>query len=130
MAVTYDLLGGIIRFTTSGAVEHRGGLLVLKEGIEAAAQKTVGSSKWHIYFDIRLSTDDHSMDEVREVAEFIAARRSILSGLCAITVADSLHYGLARMFTVFMEGLGFEVRVFSKDADVAMWFADHASQST
>ena len=110
MGVAYELRAGIICFTTTGDVEHQSGLDALKAGLaEGAASPTPNG--WHLLFDIRASTENRDPNELRNIASAIGMNRSILSGRCAVVATDPLHYGLSRMFGVFMSGLGFEVHV-------------------
>ena len=122
MALTHELADGVLRFTTTGDVEYRDGLSVLTEGLASAAATPLAGG-WHLLFDIRHSTEDRSPDELRGIAAIITAHRTSLSGNCAVVASDPLHYGLARMFGVFMEGLGFNASVFDTTEDTVAWFA-------
>jgi len=110
MGVAYELKSGIVLFTTTGDIEHYSALDTLKAGLsDAAGCPTAGG--WHLLFDVSKSTENRDPNELRNIANAIAERRSSLSGRCAIVAVDPLHYGLSRMFGVFISGLGFEVHV-------------------
>ncbi|MBA4188215.1 MAG: hypothetical protein C0467_09390 [Planctomycetaceae bacterium] len=120
MSVAYELMAGTICFTTTGDVEHRSALDTLQEGLADAAQQPVPGG-WHLLFDIRKSTENRDPNELRNTATAIAMHRAALSGRCAVVATDPLHYGLARMFGVFMSGLGFDVNVCNNLEDAKHW---------
>ena len=120
MDLAYELTANTILFTTVGDVEHRGALDILKEGLAAGAATPIPNG-WHLLFDIRQSTENRDPNELRSTASKIANYRASLSGYCAVVAADPLHYGLARMFSVFMGGLGFEAMVFHCLEEAKQW---------
>ncbi|MBX9585251.1 MAG: hypothetical protein K2X87_33515 [Gemmataceae bacterium] len=120
MGVDYQLADGVIRFVTTGGVEYSDGAATLRAGLDAAAAADPGR-RWGLLFDIRESAENRSGDELRNIADLIAARRAMLSGRAAVVVADPLHYGLGRMFGVFMEHLGLTARVFTDPAEAETW---------
>jgi nitrogenase molybdenum-iron protein alpha/beta subunit len=123
MSLTYRLHGETLEFKTTGDVEHTPGLEILKAGFAEAAR--TGRQSWDLYFDIRASTENREAGELRQIAATIAAYRSILTGGCAVVAGDPLHYGLARMFAVFMETLGFAVRVCTAADEAHAWLHRH-----
>lgn len=126
MAVTFEIVGRALRFTTTGDVEYRSGLDTLAAGFAASAADPAPAGR-HLLFDIRASTEDRDPDELRQIATVISANRATLSGRCVVIAADPLHFGLARMFGVFIEGLGFDVAVFHTTDDADRWLAASAS---
>ncbi|MFO0825133.1 MAG: hypothetical protein U0792_18770 [Gemmataceae bacterium] len=122
-SVVYQLTENTIWFTTVGDVEHRGALDMLKAGLAAGAAKPLPQG-WHLLFDITRSTENRDPRELRNIADAIATHRSALSGRCAIVATDPLHYGLARMFGVFLGGLGFEVMVSRSLGEAQHWLHD------
>jgi len=119
MPLTFQLVDQTIHFETRGDVVYQSGLEVLRQGLLAAG--TRGPGPWHLWFDIRASEENRPEDDLRGIAAVIAAQRAILSGRCAIVVAQPLHFGLARMFGVFMESLGFTVHVGYDPATAQRW---------
>jgi len=120
MSLAYELKAGTIQFTTTGDVEHSGALETLKAGLAAAAVNPIPNG-WHLLFDIRNSTENRDPNELRNTATAIALHRAALSGRCAVVAADPLHYGLARMFGVFMDGIGFEAHVCKDLENATHW---------
>lgn len=120
MGLAYHLADGFVRFVTTGGVEFSDGTQTLRDGLAAAAEAAPGR-RWGLLFDIRESAENRSGDELRTIAALIAARRGILSGRAAVLVADPLHYGLGRMFGVFMEGMGLTAAVFTDPAEAEGW---------
>lgn len=120
MNLGYALTANTIWFTTVGDVEHRGALDILKDGLAAGAAAPVPNG-WHLLFDIRQSTENRDPNELRATAATIANYRGALSGYCAVVAIDPLHYGLARMFGVFLGGLGFEVMVYHNLEEAKQW---------
>lgn len=120
MGLAYQLADGVVRFVTTGGVEYSDGVRVLRDGLAAAAAADP-VTPWGLLFDIRESAESRSGDELRNIADLIAACRRMLSGRAAVVVADPLRYGLARMFGVFMEHLGLAARVFDDPAAAEDW---------
>jgi len=120
MGVAYEMKAGVVLFTTTGDIEHRSALDTLRAGLAAAAESPAPHG-WHLLFDISQSTENRDPNELRNIARAIAERRSALSGRCAIVAVDPLHYGLSRMFGVFMSGLGFEVHVCNDLGAAILW---------
>jgi len=120
MGLAYELKTGTILFTATGDVEHWSALDTLKAGLAAAAESPTPQG-WHLLFDVSKSTENRDPNELRNIARAIAERRSALSGRCVVVAVDPLHYGLSRMFGVFMSGLGFEVHVCTDLGAAILW---------
>ena len=120
MPVTFELTATAVRFTTVGDVDHRDALGVFLAGLAAGAAAPVPGGR-HLFFDIRASTENRETSELRHTAAAIAAHRPALSGRCAVVAADPLHFGLARMFAVFIGGLGFDATVFRSIEEAERW---------
>ncbi len=121
MPITFEVRDRVLRFVTLGDVDYADGLTVLKAGFEAAAASTPAGGLWGLLFDIRNSSENRNSDELRGIASTIYRHRHLLSGRCAVLATDPLHYGLARMFAVFMESLGLQAMVFTKVGDAEAW---------
>ena len=120
MSLTFELRDGALRFVTVGDVDYATGLAVLRAGFGAAADAGPGK-RWGLVFDIRSSSEDRNPDELRGIAAVIAGHRQLLTGRCSVLATDPLHYGLARMFGVFLETLGLESAAFRNPADAEAW---------
>lgn len=120
MGLAYHLADGVVRFVATGGVEYSDGTQFLRHGLAAAAAADP-VRRWGLLFDVRASTESRSADELRGTADLIAAHRGILSGRAAVVAADPLHYGLGRMFAVFMDGLGLTAAVFTDPAEAEAW---------
>lgn len=125
MGVHFELDGDVLRFVSIESTEYPSGLEVLRSGLQAAAEISARetSRRWHLLFDVRASTNSLSTSELRGISGVLASHRSILSGRCAVSVADSLHYGLARMLGVFLEGHGMLVGIFHELEAARAWLA-------
>jgi len=120
MALKYELDDQVIRYTTVSDVEFDQGTRTLENGLEAAKAKDP-SQLWHILFDIRESNENRSSGELNFIAIIIGEHRSMLSGRCAIVVADPLHYGLGRMFATIMMNYQMMVEVKHDVEEAERW---------
>lgn len=119
MGVTYTRDGDVIRFSTSGKFTLAEGLAVLRAGLDSLPP----SPPQHLLFDIRQTLENRTPDELRSAVDVIAAARPKLSGRVALLVASTFNFAVARMFGVFLEGLGFKVLVTWTEADMPGFFA-------
>lgn len=120
MPMSFEIKPQEIWFRTSGDVDYAEGIAVLEQGLHEAQQATP-SRRWPVVFDIRDSEENRSANELRGIAQFVAAHDGILTGRCAVLTSDALHYGLGRMFEVFSEDLGIEVQVFRDLDSLRAW---------
>ena len=67
MPIRYAHDNGILAFTVHGDVEFESGTDILEAGLRSA-RTAGGSSKWHLLFDIRQSTEHRESDELRDIA--------------------------------------------------------------
>jgi hypothetical protein len=122
MPITYELRDDTLWFVTVGEVDYRGGLRVLVEAFEAARAHDP-KRRWNVVFDIRSSSENRSADELQGIASVVAQNDAVLSGRCAVVAGDSLHFGLARMFGTYAEGLGLDVTVVKDVPRAVAWLA-------
>lgn len=120
MGLSFTLDGRLVRFVTVDGVEFGEGLAVLRAGLAAAAAAAPGGG-WGLLFDVRRSSESRSADDLRDIAGVIAAHRAHLSGRATVVAADPLHYGMGRMFAVFMESLGLSCEVFTDPDEADAW---------
>lgn len=119
MGIEYQLGDGVIRFRTTGEVEYASGLDVLRAGFGAAADRP--GTRWGLLFDIRESAENRSETELRGIAAAVGDHRHLLTGRCAIVASDPLHYGLARMACVYLDGLGLRAGAFGSVDEAEEW---------
>ncbi len=112
MGIAFQLHRTEIRFRTTGDVDYGDGLQTMRSAFAAAKAPDAGTL-WDLLFDISESQENRSSDELRGVAEEIERHRELLPGRAAVVATNPLHYGLARMFCVFMQSVGFEAMVFA-----------------
>jgi len=72
MPMSFDLQEGALWFRTWDDVVYDEGIAVLERGLEAALQASA-QRRWPVVFDIRESRENRSADELRGIAEFVAA---------------------------------------------------------
>jgi hypothetical protein len=120
MPMSFDLQEGALWFRTWDDVVYDEGIAVLERGLEAALQASA-QRRWPVVFDIRESRENRSADELRGIAEFVAAHDGVLSGHCAVLASDALHFGLGRMFEAFSQEHGIDVRVFREPEALVAW---------
>jgi hypothetical protein len=123
MGLAYQLVDGVLVFTTTGDVEYQDGLSILRSGF-TAAQAADPARKWHLMFDIRQSTENRNAVQLRSIADLITAHKSILSGRCAVVATAPLHFGLARMFGAFLENNGMDAHVATSPPDAHAWLTE------
>jgi hypothetical protein len=75
----------------------------------------------HLMIDSRKTLANPTRGELVERVRFLSSLRPRIGARCAVVVADTLHYGLARMFGAYGEPHGFEIRVFSDPVLAESW---------
>jgi hypothetical protein len=123
MALTYQLREGILHFFTAAEVEFQEGTNTLEAGLQAAAAAEP-DTKWQLLFDIRESSENRSGPELHFIAMVIGEHRAILSGNCALVVAQPLHYGLGRMFGEYLKYYGMDTAVFHEIEAAERWLKE------
>ena len=116
MPINFRVNDDIRIFTTIGDVEYHEGLNVLKEGLQGI--KT--SDPVLILFDIRLSRENRTHDEIHNIAQFV---KPFISGKAKISllVDHDLYYGLSRMFMSYVEEDAIEAQIFKDYDDAIAW---------
>ena len=67
------------------------------------------------------SLADRSVDDLRRVAEYFAARADRYGRRCAILAESAVHFRLMRMAIVFAEVSSAEARVFKGEEEAVLW---------
>ena len=60
-------------------------------------------------------------DQIRYVAEFLKPYAERIGRRCAVVASEDVHFGLARMGSVFAEGVGVEAQVFRTMDEAVEW---------
>lgn len=121
MPLTYRIDDGLLTFTTIGDVEFSAGMKVLLEGLSQYA--TSGAQRPRILFDLEQSIENRSAADLRSIA--VVVGQNVPSARIACLVASDLHYGLSRMFGVYLGDDGMVMRVFYRDRAKAMvWLGE------
>lgn len=116
MPINYQINNEVCIFTTVGDIDYHEGINVLKEGLERI--KTFDPAL--ILFDIRLSKENRSSDEIFEITKVI--KSMVLSRLkIALLVDGDLYYGLSRMFSSYIEEADIRTNVFKQYDDALTW---------
>ena len=122
MALSYEFDGQVLRFTSEGDFDFDEGLKVLHGGLDRAREVSREQGRRiPTLIDIRHSTEQRSSDELRQVAEAIGEAQDVLDSRLAIVVLAPHLYGLSRMFAVFADWAGVEVRIFSDPDKATQW---------
>ncbi len=112
---------------TGGAVGVATGELSLDD------MKSAGVALWKnpdflgksILWDLRNATFSLATDEVTDLAQFAKSRSTLGRGArMAFVVGGELEFGLARMFEVFRQQPGLEIRVFRRIEEATAWVQD------
>lgn len=120
MALSYEIRGGILRYTAHGDVEYDVGLRVLQDGL-AAAVAAYDGTPIPVLFDIRDSAEHRGADELRGIAAVLGQHAETVGGKCAIAAESGLYYGVSRMFAVFVEEYGIEMQIFETPEKAEAW---------
>ena len=117
-AVSWSRTAGTLRIVVSGQygiddVEHALGEASTSESLPFDA----------MILDLTRSRETRTAEELRSFAKKLGKHRRTISGRCAILVADSMRFGLARMLQVYSESHGVVVRPFREPDRVTQWIA-------
>ncbi len=129
MPLDYDIRSGVIWFVTEGDVDYEDGLETLGTAIREAARRDA-DQRWDVIFDIRLSSEQRSADELRGIADFVAGHKAVLSGRCAVVAGDAFHFGLGRMFSAYSESNGVEALVARDVGSATSWLNGEPVESS
>ncbi|HEV3330271.1 MAG TPA: hypothetical protein VG096_04775 [Bryobacteraceae bacterium] len=125
MPVTWEIRDQIlvIIIVGYGGEEPRA---VLLEAI-ASPQFRPGMS---VLFDVRLSTDNSTSDELRSRAQWLSTLQAEgISSRCAIVVGPKAYqYGLARMAAAHVEFQGMTLEIFQDIYEAKRWLSNTAGQ--
>lgn len=88
--------------------------------IEALADPSFAKGQGTIV-DVTGSESDRTPEEIRQLASFLGEHRAQLGERLAVVVTKSLHYGLARMLSVYAETQQMSVEVFHRLDDATQW---------
>ena len=115
--------GGLALFVASDTVtgeEHLHAHERLLANRSAMAQVRRILSDWSRVQRVEMDTGT-----IRKVAQMCgdAAREAEFRGRVAVVAVDDLTYGLARMWEAFVDGAGWEHRVFRDRAEATAWLA-------
>lgn len=121
MPLTYTLTCDTVCFLTQGDVNFEEGISTLRAAFAEAALKAPSPVYWHLCFDIRSSGESRTSNELNMISDVISEHSKLLSGRCVVVAADPLHFGLARMFGVFLEKSGLEIHVCSELGEAEQW---------
>lgn len=117
MPVSFAIVDQQLEFTTIGDVEYESGFRTLHEGLKE--YQGCACPRNRILFDISLSTESRSSNEIRAIARQIAVYFSDVK--IAVLVSSLMYYGLGRMFTAYAETKQIEVMVFKEEHAARQW---------
>ena len=117
MPVTYQIADAVLTFTTVGDVDYADGLAVLTDGLSRYADSQPAIPR--VLFDLTLSTEDRSSDELQGIAQLVSRR--LPRARIALVVRSSLHFGLARVFAAFADEDASAINVFRDMAQAQAW---------
>lgn len=123
MPIDYEIRPDAIWFRTVGAVEYESGFGVLEAAV-AEARSLADGRRWPVVFDITLSQERRSADELRAIAYFVASHAEVLEPRCAVVAGDDLRFGLARMFQAYADQHAVKVTVLRSLDEVDGWLAE------
>ena len=117
MSVEYRFEDSYIRVVLTGSFDS--------DDIEAAAGKLGRDADFrpnmNILVDNRLSEVVAGSEDIRERVRFLASIGDVLGSRLAVLVSSTVHYGLARMASLFGDSLGLNVEVFTSERDAIDW---------
>lgn len=132
MPITSCFTGETIEFHTVGDVDYAAGFEVLNRAIQEARTRTTlsGSAHWHLLFDIRASTEQRSVEEVWDIARFIAIHRAVLTGQCAIVALGERYVMLTKAFGSFVEKADIRIGLFDSLETARSWLQSGDLEAT
>ncbi len=118
-------------------VEYRNGYFVGETFGEAVAERfgdlldaMLAHPEWRpgmswVHDHSQLSADPLTVEGIRAIAQICSDRKDQLGGgRCAIVVSEDLEFGLARMWSVYVDGSwNVEASVFRNVAEALEWLA-------
>lgn len=122
MPLSHQLRERTIWITSEGSVEYQDGMDTLEAAIASARAADAGAH-WDMAFDLRLSGENRSSEELRGIAQFVADNIPPLSGRCVLIAHSDLLYGLSRMFQAHCELLEIDSAVVRDVATAEAWIA-------
>jgi hypothetical protein len=119
MPVTYTLRSGLMILKPAG--EYAPNDLVA--GFHAGMEDPACPNPVALLIDMRESQSfaTRSVAEIRGAAEYIGAYAPRVGGRVAVLVGSDVQFGLARMGSVFSEGVGVEAEVFRDEIRALAW---------
>ena len=119
MALSFTLEYPLLHWTAVGTVGHEDGLHATRQSFLAI--EATGERGWHILIDLTRSEENRTASELRELAQLVAEQKWLLSERIAAVAETPLLRGTSRMFAVYMEDYGVDVRVFGSMDEARAW---------
>ena len=125
MAVHYTLSGRLLTMHLEGDYPPEDIITVFDEALADPALP----AEARLLIDLRpsLHVAKSTTEELRLVAEAFPPRAQRVGGLCAIMVEGLLQYGLMRMASVFCQGPGIAVEIFTSRDEALQWLGIHVA---
>ncbi len=117
MPIQYEIVDNILHVTTEGEVEFTEGLSTLTTGLNIYRDTKPQIPR--ILFNLINSTEDRSTDELKGIAAIVG--QQINKPRIAIVVRSNLHYGLSRMFAVYVDKNVEDIKIFRELKDACDW---------
>lgn len=117
MPTSYEIKGGRVIVTSEGAFD-----LEESEAVTAALLADPAFAPGcALLIDARGAAGNASSSEISGQAGWFAALHREHFTRCAVVTSPGLHFGLARMFSSFVDATGLEVQVFDDVAAAERW---------
>ena len=119
MPVTYTLRSGLLTVKPSGEYTPADFIAAFHAGIDDPDCPTPVA----LLLDMRESVSfaSRSVAEIRGAAEHVGPYADRVGGRVAVLVGSDVQFGLARMGSVFTEGVGVVAEVFREEARALLW---------
>jgi len=119
MPVTHRIEGDLLQIVAAG---HYPPNALVEELVEAFADPLCPEHV-KLLLDVRASEAlaTRNPDQIRRAAEFLERFAERIGRRCAVVVARDVQFGLARMGSVFSDGVGVDSQVFRSVDEAVAW---------